>query len=62
MGDVLAMVLGFFIAYRAPIWLTIVLLIAMEAFVGYWIRDNLLLNIVMLLYPFETILELQRGG
>jgi hypothetical protein len=62
MGDVLAMVLGFFIAYRAPIWLTIVLLIAMEAFVGYWIRDNLLLNIVMLLYPFETILEWQRGG
>ena len=61
-SDVLAMVLGFVIARRAPVWLTIMLLVGMELFVGYWIRDNLLLNIVMLLYPFEFILKWQRGG
>lgn len=61
-SDVLAMVLGFFLAWRFPVWVTITLLIAMELFVGYWIHDNLALNIIMLLYPFEAILEWQRGG
>ena len=61
-GDVLAMVLGFVMAYRMPVWFTILLLVGMEAFVGYWIRDNLLLNIIMLIYPFEFILDWQRGG
>ena len=61
-GDVLAMVLGFFLAYRLPVWATLTLIVAMEAFVGYWIRDNLLLNIVMLVYPMDAILQWQSGG
>ena len=52
----------FFIAYRAPVWLTLVLLVAMEVFVGYWIRDNLALNIIMLLYPLDVIREWQASG
>ncbi len=61
-GDVLAMAAGFIFARRAPVRLTILFLVGMEAFVGYWIRDNLFLNIIMLIYPFEFILEWQRGG
>lgn len=60
--DVLFMVLGFFLARRLPIWATIALVILMETFVGYWIRDNLTLNIIMLLYPLDAIKIWQGGG
>jgi hypothetical protein len=57
--DILAMMLGFFAAARLPISVTIALTIAMEAFVGFMIRDNLTLNIIMLLYPLDAIREWQ---
>lgn len=61
-GDVLATIAGFVAAFRMPVWATLVVLVALELFVGYWIRDNLALNIIMLIYPFETILQWQQGG
>lgn len=60
--DVLFMVAGFFLASRIPIWTTVALIILMELFVGFWIRDNLTLNIIMLLYPMDFILKWQAGG
>ncbi|KKU58860.1 MAG: hypothetical protein UX81_C0015G0002 [Parcubacteria group bacterium GW2011_GWA2_47_12] len=60
--DVLFMVLGFFMARKLPIWTTVLLIILMEVFVGYWIRDNLTLNIVMLLWPLDVIKTWQTGG
>ena len=61
-ADTLAMIAGFVLASRLPIWVIIGLAVLMEAFVGYWIRDNLALNIIMLLHPIDAIRVWQTGA
>jgi hypothetical protein len=60
-ADTLAMVIGFLAAWRWPVWAIIVLAIAMEIFVGYSIRDNLLLNVLNFIHQSEFIRTWQSG-
>ena len=53
--DTVFMVVGFFFASRAPVALTVAIAIFFELFTGYVIRDNLTLNVVMLIWPIEAI-------
>ncbi|HSA81792.1 MAG TPA: DUF2585 domain-containing protein [Geminicoccaceae bacterium] len=61
-GDVLAFILGFLLAARLPVRASISLAVGLEVVLGYVIRDNLTLNIVMLIHPIEAIKEWQLGA
>ena len=50
-ADVIWMILGFGIARRLPVWATIVLALGFELLTLYVIRDNLTLNVLMLVAP-----------
>ncbi|KQT52031.1 hypothetical protein ASG43_20265 [Aureimonas sp. Leaf454] len=60
-SDILFMGLGFFLAARLPVWLTIAIAVFFELFTGWMIRDNLTLNVLMLLWPLDAVKAWQGG-
>ena len=56
------MILGFFAASRMRWWATLLVAVAFELFTLWAIRDNLTLNVLMLVSPIEAVKEWQAGG
>jgi hypothetical protein len=61
-ADILAMMLGFWLASRLPVWLTVALAVAAEVATTLLIRDGLALNVLMLVWPVEAVRVWQSGG
>jgi hypothetical protein len=61
-SDVGWMMLGFGIARRLPVWATVALALAFEALTLIVIRDNLTLNVLMLIAPNDAIRAWQAGA
>jgi hypothetical protein len=60
MGDILAMTLGFELARRLPVRVCAIGAIVVDLILLWWIRDNLTINIIMLIHPIEAIKHWQQ--
>src|SRR5690606_25747104 len=60
-ADILAMVLGFALAARLPVWASVALAIGFEALTTWLIRDGLALNVLMLAWPMQAVKAWQGG-
>lgn len=61
LGDILMCGFGFVLARYLGFGRSLVLFVAVEVMLLFWIRDSLLLNVVMLIYPVEWIKQWQAG-
>jgi len=59
MADIGWMVVGFLLAARLPVWASIFLALAFELFTLAMIRDNLTLNVLMIVWPVDAIRDWQ---
>ena len=61
-SDALFMMLGFFAASKMRWWVTVTIALVFELFTLWTIRDNLTLNVLMLVSPIEAVKDWQAGG
>ena len=62
LSDILMMTIGFLFAFRVPWHFSLAAVIIMEIGCALWVRDNLTLNIIMLIHPFDAIKHWQMAG
>ena len=60
-SDILFMMLGFWLASRLPVRLTVAIAVGFELLTTIAIRDGLILNIIMLIWPLEAIRNWQAA-
>jgi hypothetical protein len=61
MSDILMMCIGFLLARRLPVWVAVLAVIVLELVPLFAIRDNLTLNVWMLLAPSRSVQAWQAG-
>src|SRR5919202_814516 len=61
LGDIMMGGLGFVLARNLGFGRSLALFVAVEVVLLFWIRDSLVLNILMLIYPIEWIKQWQAG-
>lgn len=61
-SDIVMAGIGFLMAWRLPVLVSLALVVVAETLMVYFFRDNLTLNIVMLLWPIDAIREWQMAG
>lgn len=62
LADMVCCASGFAIAYKLRFWKSLALFLATEAILIAWIRDSLVINIIMLIYPIEALKVWQMTG
>lgn len=62
LSDIVLCGFGFALAYRLGFRRTVAVFVVIEVLLAVWIRDNLSLNILMLIYPIDAIKEWQAAG
>lgn len=62
LSDVLMMIMGFILAARWKVWMSVTLVILIELGLLLLMKDNLTLNIIMLIFPLEAIKSWQMAG
>jgi len=62
LSDILMMAMGFILASRSWVWVSVAILLVFEIGMLLWVRDNLTLNIIMLIHPIEAIKTWQMSG
>ncbi len=60
-GDVIACAIGFWIALKLGWRRSLALFILTEIVLIFWIHDSLLINIILLIHPFDTIKQWQSS-
>jgi hypothetical protein len=60
-GDLAACALGFWIAVKLGWWKSLIFFLLVEIALLAWIRDGLLLNILMLVYPLDAVKNWQMS-
>lgn len=61
-GDIISFVAGFYIARKLGLWWSVAIFVLVELVMLWLIRDNLALNVLMLLWPIDAVRKWQSGG
>ncbi|MCB0036590.1 MAG: DUF2585 family protein [Anaerolineales bacterium] len=61
-SDILLCAVGFLLVHYIGVKRSVIFFVAVELFLILWIRDSLILNIIMLIYPIDALGAWQAGG